>query len=41
MIPQSLTDALELGLLGVLLFLVLLPVLVVYWIWKGVTAHDY
>lgn len=41
MMPQSITDALEAGLLGLLLFVVLLPFLVVYWIYKGVTSHDY
>lgn len=41
MMPQSITDALEFGLFGVLMFVVLLPFLLIYWVWKGLTAHDY
>lgn len=41
MMPQSITDALEAGLFGLILFALALPFLVIYWCWKATTRHDY
>lgn len=40
MMPQTITDALELGLFGLILFIVCLPFLVIYWVWKAATEYD-
>lgn len=41
MMPQSITDALEAGLFGLIVFVILLPFLLIYWTVKALKAHDY
>lgn len=41
MTPRSIGDALELGLFGLALFILALPFLIPYWLWRYATRDDY